>query len=521
VADPACGEGVFLAAAAERISVLGGKPSGQIFGVEIDRAVCSRHAVPLLSRLGVRSERILLSDFFDVAPSQLAQVNAIVGNPPFIRYQTFRGHTRERALEITRRLGAPLSELASSWAPFLLHATEFLLPGGRLAMVVPAEITHAGYARPVIQFLTRKFGTLLLASFSQRLFPDLSQDTLLLFADNYGGQCRELRMKRFQDIAQLRAQLRPGRGLGARVSVRQLETTNGRLRNHFLPREVGALYSFLAAGSRVCRIGEIAAVGIGYVTGGNDYFHLSEAEAQQHGIPTAYLRPTLLRAAGIQGLVVSREDWRVRRDRGDKVFLLSVPRVSETDLPRPVRAYLSLGHRQEVHTAYKCAVRTPWFSVPHSVPAHAFLTYMAGDAPRVAWNQARLLATNSLHEFRLRTKGSFDAWKVALNFCSTLSLLSSEIEGHPMGGGMLKLEPSEAERILLVQPDSIRATRNRFEEIDTLVRAGQTSAATDLADEIILRDLLALTWDQIQVLREGLREIRDARRKRLAPSKSH
>jgi hypothetical protein len=49
--------------------------------------------------------------------------------------------------------------------------------------------------------------------------------------------------------------------------------------------------------------------------------------------------------------------------------------------------------------------------------------------------------------------------------------LSCEIEGHPLGGGMLKLEPREASRILLPPQAAPRQMDNRFvEEAVTIMR---------------------------------------------------
>jgi len=42
------------------------------------------------------------------------------GNPPFIRYQTFKGAMRKRALAHSLTHGAQFSGLTSSWAPFLV-----------------------------------------------------------------------------------------------------------------------------------------------------------------------------------------------------------------------------------------------------------------------------------------------------------------------------------------------------------------------------------------------------------------
>lgn len=350
------------------------------------------------------------------------------------------------------------------------------------------------------------------------MFPELSQDALLLFAGDFGGCCKQIRLRRFRDVEELASLLTRRRTFGDPISVSRLQGSNGRLRDHFLPREVKALYDFLAAAADICRLGEISEVGIGYVTGNNQYFHLSKDDVAQSGIPRRFLKPSLLRSGIVAGISATIEDWRRLRDKGEKVYLLSLPRVGKGALPTPIRAYLEEGEAYHVHQAFKCSVRTPWYSVLHKKPADAFLTYMSGGSPRFVWNAAGLLSTNSLHEVRFRRASQANAWKTALGFCCSLSQISSEIEGHPMGGGMLKLEPTEAERVLVVRPDTLRVSRTDFTEADSLVREGQFAAAMDIADDLVLRQGFGLTWDQIQVLREGLREIREARRKKVAPS---
>jgi adenine-specific DNA methylase len=521
VLDPSCGEGVFLEAAAVRVSALNGRPSSQVRGVEINPKVFRQTLTPLLRKFFIPEENVRVSDFFDVCASDHPRIQAIVGNPPFIRYQTFKGPSREKALKLSRAMGVDLPELASSWAPFLLHATEFLDIGGRLAMVVPAEFTHAGYARPVVQYFARKFSRIHLAGFSDRLFPELNEDTLLLLAEGYGGECREFRVKRFEGIKDFESALEHRTGFGARVGLAELQDTNGRLRNHFLPRDLKALYDFLAADSRVCRLGELAKVGIGYVTGNNQFFHLSRNEARQLAIPSMYLKRSLLRSGIIKGVRFTSSDWVELRDDGEKVYLLALPKVTERDLPDPVLEYLAKGKRLGVHRAYKCAVRNPWFSVPHAPAADTFLTYMSGDAPRIVWNAAGVLATNSTHEVRLNSLQRIRPQIVSLAFCCSLSQLSAEVEGHPLGGGMLKIEPSEATRTLVVRPHLLNFSEAQFEEMDYYIRSNSMSSAIDMADELVLRGVLGLNWDQIQVLRNGLTEVREQRRKRIATSSSN
>jgi hypothetical protein len=76
---------------------------------------------------------------------------------------------------------------------------------------------------------------------------------------------------------------------------------------------------------------------------------------------------------------------------------------------------------------------------------------MSGEEPSLVVNSADCVSTNSLHVVRMRRGHSIS--KVKAVWKHPLTRLSVELEGHPLGGGMLKLEPTEASRIVLPAPD--------------------------------------------------------------------
>lgn len=140
VLDPSFGGGVFLRAACKRIRELGGDPSDQVWGVEIDESVHASIADKLSDEFGLKRRSLLRCNCFDIGKDTIRNVSVVIGNPPFIRYQRFTGDMRRQALARAAEHGVRLSELSSSWAPFLVHSVSMLKSGGRLAMVVPAEI---------------------------------------------------------------------------------------------------------------------------------------------------------------------------------------------------------------------------------------------------------------------------------------------------------------------------------------------------------------------------------------------
>ena len=62
-----------------------------------------------------------------------------------------------------------------------------------MAFVAPAEIGHAPYAAPLLEYLVRHFEVVHVVAVREKLFPQLSEDCWLLYADGFGGSTEEIR----------------------------------------------------------------------------------------------------------------------------------------------------------------------------------------------------------------------------------------------------------------------------------------------------------------------------------------
>ncbi len=512
ILDPSFGGGVFLRAACNRLRELGGNPGQQVFGIELDAAV-QRHIGDKLHPDGVELNNLYAADFFAVGAEHLKPVTAIVGNPPFIRYQRFNGETRKRALTRAAEQGLKLSELSSSWLPFLVHSIHFVQPGGRLAMVIPFEIGHASYALPVLRHLGRIFERVTFLTFRKKLFPDLSEDTLLLLAEGKEkGSSGRFFIRDLSGAGAL-AGIHGATFAGVRrIECDRLFSGAQRLIEYLLPKKARDLYALLRDQRQTVCLGEVADVGIGYVTGANDFFHVGPGAASTLGIPTEYLRACVRRGRAFVGLRFSEIDWRGGLHRGDAGYLLRLPRAGA--LPPSVAAYIEWGERQGVNRTFKCRTRSPWYSVPHVHVPDGFLTYMSGDLPRLVANDAGVVAPNTLHILRLHSGSDITRGGLAALWQSSLTHLSVEVEGHALGGGMLKLEPGEAERVLMpfaLQRDDLEALAV---ELDEIARSKGDQACSAHADRRLLREGLGLSAADVRLLRESAALLRRRRTSR-------
>ena len=113
--------------------------------------------------------------------------DAVIGNPPFVRYHDHRGMERKRSAAAALAQGVRLSGLASSWAALLVHSCSFLNPEGRVAMVLPAELMTVGYAEPIRRWLRSRFADVHLVLFEELQFTDAEEQVVLLVARGSGG----------------------------------------------------------------------------------------------------------------------------------------------------------------------------------------------------------------------------------------------------------------------------------------------------------------------------------------------
>lgn len=194
-------------------------------------------------------------------------------------------------------------------------------------------------------------------------------------------------------------------------------------------------------------------------------------------IPPAFLHPTLRNGRTIPQNEITAEtveDW-TKRD--DKVLLLRL--TSGQELPSSVKRYLDSSAGRNARLGYKCRNRRPWYVVPDVRVPDFVLSYMSGRSAVLARNLAGVTCTNSVHGVRLRDTALAESFLP--QWSSPFLRLSCELEGHALGGGMLKLEPREASRILFPGNGEISIPNNHaFEDaVSTLQHWRHVPTAAD------------------------------------------
>jgi adenine-specific DNA methylase len=481
VLEPSSGEAAFLSAAVHRLIALG-NVNPLVHGVEI-HAPSAVQASRVVVAAGGRAE-ITTSDFFLVDPKP--RFDAVIGNPPFIRYQDWTGDQRDRARFAALQQGVALTGLASSWAAFVAHSAGFLKPGGRLGLVLPAELLSVNYAAPIRRFLLENFTSVELVVFDEQVFPDAEADTVLVKAEGWQGAPAG------------RASLRQTRNA---TTLNDLTTgttwapvaTTDRWSPIALSERAVAVMQRLDDQAEFSTLSVYGDVSLGAVTGGNRYFTLSPARVAELGIPRRdLLKVSPPGSSHLRGLdLTSGAISRLGRE-GQATWLL----YPSANPAAATLRYLEFGHATGVDTAYKCRVRKPWWRVPVLAAPDLFLTYMNADTARLTTNTAGARHLNSVHGVYLDAAVR-DVARELLPIASlnTMTLLSAELVGRSYGGGILKLEPREADHWWMPTPAFIE--RHRAElvaikpQVQRLLKTRDLAAAVEAVDAVLFADSLS------------------------------
>jgi len=511
VLDPTCGEAVFLLHAGIALKELGGatdQPEAQLYGVDL-HAESLEHAEATLLEAGV-SARLLRSDFFAIpTPDQLGcplpLMDAVIGNPPFVRYQDHKGAARAIASRAAMKQGVRLSGLASSWASALVHACAFLKPEGRLAIVLPAELLTVHYAEPVRLWLRRRFAAVSMVMFERLQFEDALEKVVLLLARGEGG-CDAFSLYFVEDASELQA-IRPFDEYAV------TPTDEGKWTDLLLPLAQRRLFRSVSD-EQFRDLDTYGRPVLGTVTGANDFFMLNESTRLAYHIRKDEVVPVSPPGTRhLRGTLFSKSDWSALRDGGEKVWLLQ-PGPGDGS-PGLVR-YLHDGEAQGVHEAYKCRIRSPWWRPPLVPIPDLFFTYMSHRFPRLVANRARVHFVNSMHGLHLPSETP--AWvrdALPLLALNSVTMLGAEVRGRSYGGGILKMEPREAARLPMPKPEVVsrawHALAKERPALERQLRNGLWTGVLARVDEVLLRDTIGLDGAQVTQLHDACRALRERR----------
>lgn len=507
ILEPSCGDGNFVLALLRRLEHSSAQPAS-ITAVELmpeEMATARSRA----ARFGLNGTKIEWrnEDFFAAFEGLRREkgFDLIVGNPPFIRFQNFEEKSRSLAFGHLRHAGYRPTKLANAWAAFVQLSVELLRDGGRLAMVLPAELLQVKYAGELRDRLAAQFEHIVIVGFRHLVFPEIQQEVVLLLADGKRATSPDpcdIHTIEFRDGAELLA-LNSLDDTVAHVPAKH-SRPGMKWTALFLDEEAYSALDYAETAKGLTPLGHWAEVDVGIVTGRNAFFVLSEQQRNDLDA-VSFTVPIVGRTGALKSTRFDQTDFADFSSR-HPAYILDLSGFPHHKLPKPIQAYIESGEQEGIHLGYKCRVRKRWFDVPSIYLPDAFLFRQIHRFPLLVANEAQATSTDTIH--RVRVKPDVDVRLLATTFFNSLTLAWAEVCGRSYGGGVLELEPREAEELPICYDPKLRID---VEKVETLLRLGRAYEALDYADSIILRDHLGLDGLTAAKLRTAWEKLRDRR----------
>ncbi|RON17561.1 SAM-dependent methyltransferase [Pseudomonas brassicacearum] len=501
ILEPSCGDGVFIQALHNNHCDKAIKLSGfELFDAEAQKAS------DLCSKLGFENSSVTEGDFLVWANQQLNQkrqlFDAVIGNPPFIRYQFLEQSFQEQAELVFKQLGQKFTKHTNAWVSFLLSSLSLLKSGGRMGMVIPSEIIHVMHAQSLRSYMGQICSKIVIIDPKEIWFEDTLQGAVIIMAEKKEDTSKPSEGVGIVSVSGFDFLNECPETLFNRILGINGETVEGKWTKATLEKSEISLIKKIISHESVHKFKDIAKVDVGIVTGANNFFLVNNETVKTFGLE-AYAHPMFGRSQHCPGILYDKAQHQSNQLQSLPTNFLYI-RDDYSELPSKVQRYIKTGELEEFHLRYKCRIRKPWYKVPSIYSTEIGMLKRCHEAPRLILNQVGAYTTDTAYRI---TSSFTDAENLVCSFLNPLTAITAELEGRYYGGGVLELVPSEIEKIYI---PVIQGYQHDSATLNQLVKDGKVEEVIREHGGAILAELGVSKEDNEQLMKIW-KKLRDRR----------
>lgn len=440
--------------------------------------------------------RVYGSDFVSYSLQTDNSYDLVIGNPPYIAKKKVVKEQVEATQRLIQSFGLEMGVFQNLWVSFVLASINVLSPKGAIFFVLPFEFLQIQYAEKLREFLERRFNTIEIITFEDRVFEDIEQDICLVYMTN------ETEAKPYVQYITLTNAEKPVQLFQSRISRNKpIKKWSNCILND---EETEKLCDLAGRFPLVQSFGEISP---GIVTGANSFFILTKEEMEKLSVPYANVLPIITKSSTIPRLLQFKKmDFDDTCGTRNRTHLLSLCDLDYDLFSNQLKEYIASGEALKIHEGYKCNLRRRWYDVPIVKKGDVCFFKRYDILPRIIVNCASIHATDIVYNIRFDEQ--YDPSSFAFCFYNSLTLALCEYNGRFYGGGVGELVPSEFKKLAV----PYRIIRKRsVDKLDRMFREGaKMENVIDYVDGIVLS---GMTPDEKEFLRDVRKRYLDRRLK--------
>jgi len=446
VLDPAAGLGGLLTACRKVDDKV------VLVGIERDGETLRRARVTAPS-----GTKLILADYLKWSAGLF---DGIIANPPYVKAHRLQ-YSEADWRYFEERFGTPLDRLTNLYALFLLKIWEDLAPGGRAAVILPAEFLNANFGEIVKERLVLVMRPAALVVFepSVNLFPNTLTTSAIVFLRKPNPPDVSSWLKCVQSLAEAEhflSELLSGTTLKPTTSCIDIATLK--------PREkwLNLLFNGITAASPSPQcVGDYFDCNRGIATGANDFFCLRLAELEEHGLTSEDVQPCVTKAADAEGLVFTREKFNLLASEGRRCFLLNPSHLG----PNVLR-YLARGEQRGIPLRHLPSHRPVWYLPENRPVADILVAVFSREAPKFILNLSGAKNLTCFHGLYAKPDWENLPPLMTLFLNSSAGRRAFSYVHRFYGNGLKKVEPRDVEQM----PCPAMPRLNRAEADDLIAK---------------------------------------------------
>lgn len=486
ILEPSCGDGSFL-----RELIPFENKIEHVEAIEFDIKEGKKASKVSLTNLNVENADFL-EYYIDRNTSE--KFDAVIGNPPYIRYQFLDQNQKKLSNQILEENGVKHSKLMNAWVTFVIASVNILKVGGKVGFVLPAELLQVGYASTVREYLSKELKDILIITFEQLVFKEIQQEVVILLGtknsstDAKSHTINHIELKNEDDLAK-------------KELLDKSQTENKRILSftdkwtyYFLNHKEIDLLDKTKDLEGIYKLKELADVEVGITTGANKFFTITKETKDRYGLDK-YAYPLVGRSVQVRGVIYDHEEFEINIQKNNRTYLLDFSNYEEKN--NDIESYLQKGLEEKINEGYKCKIRDKWYVVPSVWSPDAFILRRNNEYPKFVVNKINAFSTDTMHRVRVQKQINRDA--LAVSFYNSMSFAFAEIFGRSYGGGVLEILPSEAESIFMVYRES---NKQYIKFLDSMLKEDRPIRdILDIFDQKLLIDTNILSSEQVKLYR--------------------
>jgi adenine-specific DNA-methyltransferase len=451
ILDPAFGLGIFY----EEISKINLYNQWHFTGYEIDNNILSY----LNYDNNNKNLNIINRDYLD---SDIIYYDAIICNPPYMRFQKFLN--RHNILpKIEQQIGKKLVGYSNIASVFLIKALQQLNTNGRLAFILPFEFFNTGYGKEIKRELIENYllKQIIIFSNEKDIFPDATTTICILFCQNDGVN-KKVKITNIKDNEDIK-------------TISNISDYYQQKIDYFkLPPEqkwtpiILSLFSHQQIPEGFCKISNYGRFTRGIATGANNFFALNKTKIDEFKISENNIRECITKSQLIQKIIFTNDDFMLLAEQDKSVYCLDVQETNN----KATMNYIKAGQEMKYNERYLTKNRNPWYQLEKREPAPILCGVFNRGRLKVIRNFTTAINFTCYHSFYPNIWGNNLIDKLFIYLISDLGQDIIKMNKRSYGNKLDKFEPGDLNDSYCPNIQQFDAINNL--EVEKILKTAQT-----------------------------------------------